>query len=175
MTIKAICSFRRKYFYSMGESNGKFRGKGTITINDESIRLQGKRVYPLPYRLFLILLIAIAPSIIFRTYPFFLLLLLISSVLVEYFLLKEENVTLTWEEIKTYEIAAKGKTIAFSVGGNSALSPVVFQSQEFESIASAFREKVPEHERTAKGFQALEQRYDDQINSAAKFFDRLFK
>jgi len=102
------------------------------------------------------------------------LLLLVSYYLVQYVILKKEELPLKWEQIGKFEINSKKKTVAFSIDNCPSCSPVFFESRDFEEIASAFQKNIAGREKTSRGLTALEQRYDEQIGSMARFIDKLF-
>jgi hypothetical protein len=143
MVILSDCFFKRKNLSSMGEKYSKFRGKGSISIDNEKIIIVGKRIFhPPALRGFMMLFLSAMPSIISKNYLIFLPLLLISYYVFQYVILKSEYLSLKWEQIKDFEIDSRKITIAFSIENNPSCSPVVFKSPKFEEIASVFIEKL---------------------------------
>ncbi len=146
MNITANCLFKKKYLYSMGEKYSKFRGKGIISLDDESIRIHGKRVYGFQSTCYLFDIV----------------------------ILKSEDLFLSWDQITKFEIDPKDMLIAFSVENNSFCGPIVFTSPRFEEMASIFRAKIESRERTSHGLAAVEQRYDEQLAFIARLYDKFF-
>jgi len=176
MKIKADCTFKRKYMYSMGEKYSKFRGNGSVSIDDDNIIIKGKRViHPAMLRGWLMLCVSITPALLFNKHLVFWMLALISYYLFQYVILKHENLSITWEQIAKYEIDTKKGLIAVDIEKIPSCSPIVFKSAQFEEIASIFREHMQIRERTSHGLTAVEQRYDDHIGTMAKFMDKFVK
>lgn len=112
--------------------------------------------------------------LIFKISFLFWFVVLISYYLLQYVLLKKESLTLTWSQINKYEVDARKKLISFSIENNSKCSPIVFTTEKFDQIAAIFREKIRDRECTSRGWTAVEQRYDEQMNSMAKSVDKWF-
>jgi hypothetical protein len=176
MKITADCIFKRKYMYSMGEKYSKFRRKGTVSINDDKIIIKGKRgIHPAMLRGWVILCVSITPALLFGNHLLFWMLVLISYYLFQYVFLKEESLSVAWNHVIKYEIDTKKRLIALAIDNNPSCSPIVFKSNKFEEIAAIFREHMQEREKTSHGLTAVEQRYDEQISTMAKFMDKLIK
>jgi hypothetical protein len=43
--ITSNVKFIRKYLYSMGEKRSKFRGHGLMSFDDDSLVIEGKRIF----------------------------------------------------------------------------------------------------------------------------------
>jgi hypothetical protein len=161
--------------YSMGEKYSKFRGKGTISFDDETLTVRGKRIHsPMLLRGFIVLLLSATMVTIFRTNYLYYPLLLVSYYLVQFVILKKEALVLKWGQIGKFEVNSKKNTIAFSIDNCPSCSPVFFKSPDFDEIAFVFQKNIPQRERTSRGLTALEQRYDEQISSMARVIDKLF-
>ncbi len=174
--ITTDVKFMRKYLYSMGEKYSTFRGKGRISLDGESIVVDGKRIIqPMILRGAIILFSAVSIALLFKLASLFLFVLLLMYYLLQFILLEKERITLTWSQIKNYEVDDRRKIIAFSIENNSKCSPVVFTAANFTEIANMFREKIQDRARTSRGWTAVEQRYDEQVNSMAKAVDRWFE
>ncbi len=159
----------------MGEKYSKFRGKGTISFDDETITVRGKRIHsPMLLRGFIVLVLSGTMVMLFRSNYLYYPLLLVSYYLIQYAILKNEDLCLKWDQIGKFEVNSKKKTIAFSIDNCPSCSPVFFTSPDFDEIASAFHKNIAGRERTSRGLTALEQRYDEQIGSMARLLDKLF-
>jgi hypothetical protein len=123
----------------------------------------------------LILFSTLSIVLIFKITSLFLFILLISYYLLQYILLKKERLTLTWSQINKFEVDDQRKIIAFSIENNSKCNPIVFTTENFAEIANIFRGKIQDRARTSHGWTAIEQRYDEQVNSMAKSVDRWFE
>ncbi|MBN1473033.1 MAG: hypothetical protein JW914_00315 [Syntrophaceae bacterium] len=166
MTITIPCTFKNRHYFVLGDSYGKFRGKGNLIISDKEIIVSGKRLYSVAIR-FVIHLIIITLLVLYfalftvegltiktlRDISFIYLFLLgmILSAIYNFLLLKQETLILNWDQIFKYKIDEKKNTIGFMLEKNSAVSPIVLQSDEFTNIVTAFRDKIPARESTAKG------------------------
>ena len=157
----------------MGEKYSKFRGKGRIAFADESITVTGKRIYDkMILRGALILSATLLLVLIIKVNILFWFVVLISYYLLQYVLLKKEELTLTWSQINKYEVDAKKKLISFSIENKPECSPIIFRTEQFDQITDIFREKIRDRERTSHGWKAVEQNYDEQANSMSKTIDR---
>jgi len=157
----------------MGEKYSKFRGKGRIAFADESITVTGKRIYDkMILRGALILSATLLLVLIIKVNILFWFVVLISYYLLQYVLLKKEELTLTWSQINKYEVDAKKKLISFSIENKPECSPIIFRTDQFDQITDIFREKIRDRERTSHGWKAVEQNYDEQANSMSKTIDR---
>ncbi|MCX5849871.1 MAG: hypothetical protein NTW65_10520 [Deltaproteobacteria bacterium] len=171
--ITADVKFIRKYLYSMGEKYSKFRGRGRIVFAGDSITVAGKRIYDkMILRGALILFATLLLILIIKVNILFWFVVLISYYLMQYVLLKKEELTLTWSQINKYEVDAKNKLISFAIEKKPECSPIIFRTEQFDQITDIFRENIRDRERTSRGWKALEQNYDEQANSMSKTIDR---
>lgn len=159
----------------MGERYSKFRGKGIVSVDGDTIVVKGKRIYPS-----IIILASVSIFIVLTLVTIFQInLWLLFIVLMVYFLLqdvllKEENLTLTWSQINKFEVVDRDKLISFSIEDNLKCSPIIFTTKAYAEVAATFREKIRDRERTSRGWTSVEQRYDEQMNSMGKSVDRWF-
>ncbi len=159
----------------MGEKYSKFRGKGRVTFDDESIIIEGKRIYhPAILRGLIVLLIVLASDAIIKIRLWSWSLLLVSYYLIQYVILKKEILSLSWDRINKYEIDTQKMMIAFDLENSSRCSPIVFTAEKFNDIAKILREKLRDRERTSHGWTAIEQRYDEKMESMSKSVDKWF-
>ena len=173
MNITADVSFCRKYLYSMGEKYCKFRGTGHISADEETVKISGKRIYkPTILRGVVILLFLVVLKYLLINTLLFFPILLVLYYLSQYVILHKEDLSVPWAEINKYEVDAKNKFIAFSIANNSDCSPIIFKTEKFEEIASVLRNKMSERGRTSSGLTALEERYDEEIESMGKSMDK---
>jgi len=169
-------NFIRKYLYSMGERYSKFRGKGIISVDGDSIFVKGTRIYPaIILTASFVLFIVLTMVTIFQISPWLLFIAVTFYFLLQDVLLKKENLTLTWSQISKFEVNDRTKLISFSIEDNPKCSPIIFTTKNYGEVAAVFREKIRDRERTSRGWTAVEQRYDEQINSMGKSVDRWFK
>jgi DNA-directed RNA polymerase subunit RPC12/RpoP len=115
----------------------KFRGEGRIDVEKHSLRVVGRRVYPLPIRLAFCLtvcvLLPLASAVItsFAVVPGFLLLYL----LVEFIWLKRENVLIAFTDIVELETNPARRLVAIGLRNNKVLDPLAFTSTDWRRIA----------------------------------------
>ncbi|MDM7988105.1 MAG: hypothetical protein QUS13_12285 [Smithella sp.] len=161
----------------MGEKYSKFRGRGRIVFASDYITVTGKRIYDkMILRGALIfsaaLLLGLMFQLIFKVGMYLWVGVLICYYIMQYVLLKKEELSLTWPQINKYEVDAKNKLISFSIENKPECSPIIFRTEQFDQIADMFREKIKDRERTSHGWKAVEQNYDEQANSMSKTIDR---
>ena len=169
-------NFVWKYLYSMGEKYSKFRGKGIVSVDGDTLTVKGQRIYP---RIILLtsltLFIVLTLITIFQISLWFLFIVLLIYFLLQDVLLKKENLTLTWSQIDKFEVVDREELISFSIENNPKCSPIVFSTKNYAEVVTIFRERIRDRERTSRGWTGVEQRYDEQMNSMSKSVDRWFK
>jgi hypothetical protein len=120
---------------------GQFRGKGSISLADDSITFEGKHVYSLGARwgfglafFFISLILTLGMFA-----PGFILIYLV----VEYLWLKRARITVPLSAIKAIALDPAGKLLAIDFPSDSAASPAVLKCAEAEVIHNHLRTKYP--------------------------------
>ena len=169
-------NFRRKYLYSMGEKYSKFRGKGIVSVDGDTIVVKGKRIYSgIIILTSVVLFVVLTLVTIFQITLWLLFIVLLVYFLLQDVLLKKEDLTLTWSQIDKFEVVDREELISLSIENNPKYSPIVFSTKNYAEVAATFRERIRDRERTSRGWSAVEQRYDEQMNSMSKSVDRWLK
>ncbi len=127
---------------------GRYRGQGSMHADEQGIKLFGRHVFSLGARWgiaiaiffgFLIFTMAMtggqayfAPGLI----PLYFLM--------EYGILKRENIFIPYSAFKGYAADPKGNLIAVSFEGSSWCTPAVLRTENWREMLRALREKVPQ-------------------------------
>ena len=145
------CKYYRQYYRALGERYGKFRGKGQITISEDAMELEGKRVYSLISRILIAVAILIITEIITAALGGeFLQHSAAASVLtvfcVEDIFLRKQGIRVQWNHIDRYVIDEKKKIVSFTFFGKSFLNPIALGGEVFDVLAKTLRTNIPENE-----------------------------
>lgn len=127
---------------------GRYRGQGGMHVDEQGIKLFGRHVFSLGIRWgialgiffgFLFITIALtggqayfAPGLI----PLYFLM--------EYGILKRENISIPYSALKGYAADPKGNLIAVSFEGSHWCTPAVMRTENWRDVLKTLREKVPQ-------------------------------
>jgi hypothetical protein len=125
---------------------GLYRGQGHVEIYDEGIKIIGRHVRPIGARLIIGLLIWwFVASILSKLVVAFLVTILCvipAYLIVEYYILKKENIFIPWSFLKSFAADPKRKLVGFSFYGFKWCSPVILESTKWEDIIHEFQKNA---------------------------------
>ena len=148
MEFSIICQFQKKRIKALGLKDfGRYRGRGKLILNDNGISIEGRHVLSLGSRWGIGILIAIASVAL--TYGYAMLGFVPIYLLVEFAILKRENIIITWDNIRKYAFDLKRHLLAVDFVGPDLTSPLVacFYSG-FNKVANTMREIIPNKDAT---------------------------
>jgi len=126
---------------------GRYRGRGSLQLTPEGLQVSGKHVFSLGARW------AIGLGIFFGS-----LILSIAATggagycapgfipiyfLMEYFLLKRENILVPYSDITQLVVASQSSLIGIDFKGNPQTSPVFIETSAWNSLLTAIQQKTP--------------------------------
>ncbi len=111
-------------------------------MNDDGITIEGRHVKSMGVRWGIGFLIMLASGILSR--GAIVLGIIPVYLLVEYVILKRENITIPWEKLRAYAVNPKKKLIGLDFEGSGGTSPAIIQTEQFQDIAAKLRSRVPD-------------------------------
>jgi hypothetical protein len=121
---------------------GQYRGDGTLELSDSGLRVSGRHVYSMGARWgFGLLLFVVSLIVTLGTFaPGFLVIYLLA----EYVVLKREEVSASWSDVRSYVADSKRELIAVDFRASELCSPIVLRSPDWRRALDILREKVPQ-------------------------------
>jgi hypothetical protein len=125
---------------------GQYRGSGSLVVEDRCIRISGKHVQSLGARWGIGICIAICSAVltggavIVGFIPIYLL--------VEYVFLTREDLAVPWAAVRAFAVDPKRNCVAIAFNGPPFTSPIMYVSDEWNSIARSLRKRLPERDCT---------------------------
>jgi hypothetical protein len=148
VTLTTTGKFHKAQVKAMGmKEYGMYRGNGTLTIDDEGIKIEGRHVKSLGVRVLIGILIVIGSAI--ATVGAVILGIIPVYLLVEYVILTRENLVIPWARVRKYAFDPKRKRVALDFEGPEWTSPAVLRTPDLARVAQALRERAPEKDATA--------------------------
>jgi hypothetical protein len=149
MAFSTPCQFRKARIKELGiRDYGRYRGNGTITINNDGIIIEGRHVFSLGARWGIAIIIAVASAIV--TLGSVVLGIIPIYLLVEFAILKREKVTIAWDKLRKFAVDTKNHLISIDFVGPEWTSPAVaYFFSGFEQAVLALREKALDKDTTS--------------------------
>jgi hypothetical protein len=139
--------FRKVRVKALGvKEYGRYRGRGRLTIHEEGIEIEGRHVMSIGARWGIGVLLVFASAI--ATMGAVILGFIPVYLLVEYAILKREDLSVSWAEVRRYAFDPSQKLVSLDFVGPEWTSPSVMRTQDLASVAQALREKAPEKDAT---------------------------
>jgi len=122
------------------QGQGQYRGQGRLETTAAGLRVVGRHVYPVSWRLTLILTVLAGVFIITRGAVFGgLIPTLLVALVGEYLWLKEETLEIPFSRVTGVAADAQSELVAVTFTGCPNCSPVVLQSRDSQLLANALR------------------------------------
>ena len=121
---------------------GQYRGKGSITIDEDGMTISGKHVYTMGQRwgFGLLLFFGLLILTLGTFAPGFLIIYLI----VEFAWLKKEDARVSFGEVRAVASNPKRQYVAIEFGGNKCTTPVVLMTPQWQEIQALLELKRPQ-------------------------------
>jgi len=127
---------------------GRYRGKGIMQVDEQGIKIFGRHVFSLGARWGIALAIFFGSLIITMALTggaaYFAPGLIPLYFLMEYGILKRENISIPYSALKGYAADRKGNLIAVSFEGSPWYTPAVLRTENWREVLRTLREKVPQ-------------------------------
>ena len=127
---------------------GRYRGKGIMQIDEQGIKIFGRHVFSLGARWGIALGIFFGSLIITMAMTggagYFAPGLIPLYFLMEYGILKRENISIPYSALKGYAADPRGNLIAVTFEGSTLCTPAVLRTENWREVLRTLREKVPQ-------------------------------
>lgn len=127
---------------------GRYRGKGSMYVDEQGIKLFGRHVFSLGARWGIALAIFFGSLIITMAMTggaaYFAPGLIPLYFLMEYGILKRENISIPHSALKGYTADPKGNLIAVTFEGSPWCTPAVLRTENWREVLRTLRGKVPQ-------------------------------
>ena len=137
--VKVDGKFRKVKIRQLGRY-GMYRGRGSIEIGEEGVKISGSHVYPVGTRWAIGIGICVASAIV--TFGYIVLGIIPVYLLVEYVFLKKEEISVPWSSLKQFAAHPSRKLVGLNWDGPKWCNPVALKTDNWKDAIRALREKA---------------------------------
>ena len=147
MTVEAFGKFKKVRIKSLAKKYGMYRGKGLIVLDDQGITIKGKHVKSLGARwgigiaLMLASAVLTGGAVVLGFIPVYLL--------VEYAILKQDDIRIPWDKVRMFAVDPKKKLIGLDFDGPDWTSPAILYTEQFQPTVAELQRRIPSKESKA--------------------------